>query len=143
MLALAAQLYGAPTASIGLPGWRFQAQPGMKRAGAENVTSMSARLAGDQRDSVALLAKPAAVHCPGRRAGINLDTGTVAKQLGDIQRKAITDHRPLWRWAATASTVCLASRNQRRAGGMRAATADPGAADLGAGRFDPGASPGR
>lgn len=95
-----------------------QPQPGMERAGAENGDI--GPVAGDQRQGGAAGEQPLFT-IPLAAKQDQLDIGTVAEQLSDIQRSQITVNGP-FSWAATASSVLPASRNSVEPEGMRAAT---------------------
>ena len=82
--------HGALHVSIGLLA-RAQPQPGMKRAGAENGDV--GPVAGDQRQRSAAGEQPLFT-VPLAAKQDQLDIGTVAKQLGDIQRRRDHGHRP-------------------------------------------------
>lgn len=95
-----------------------QTQPGMERAGAENGDI--GPVAADQRQGGAAGEQPLFT-IPLATKQDQLDIGTVAEQLSDIQRSQITVNGP-FSWAATASSVLPASRNSVEPEGMRAAT---------------------
>jgi hypothetical protein len=87
----------------------------MERAGAENGDIGA--VAGDQRQRGAAGEQPLFT-VPLAAKQDQLDIGTVAEQLGDIQRSVITVIGP-FSWAATASSVLPASRNSVEPGDAR------------------------